>query len=151
MTTIGDTMWERLCRLVGHPELVSDPRFSTDRKRGAQYDAVIEPMLTAWGKDMTREQVVSTFTAAHLPAGPVQSAADLLDCPHMKARKMIIEFDDPVRGRLAMTGNPLKFSAVSESAAAPASELGQDTEEVLSSLLGLSAGDIADLRRLEVI
>ncbi|RDJ20637.1 CoA transferase [Bosea caraganae] len=151
MTTIGDAMWARFCTFVGRPELSSDPRFSTDRLRGAQYDTVIEPLLSEWGKDKTRREVVDAFIAADLPAGPVQSAADLLDCPHMKARDMIVEVDDPVHGHLVMTGNPLKFSAVPEATPTPAPKVGQDTDEVLSALLGLREHDIADLRRQKII
>jgi crotonobetainyl-CoA:carnitine CoA-transferase CaiB-like acyl-CoA transferase len=151
MTTIGDAMWERLCRLMGHPELISDPRFATDKDRGAQYETVIEPMLIEWGKDLTRVEAVDAFTASKLAAGPVQSAADLLDCPHMKARNMVVAFHDPNAGPLMLTGNPIKFSSVPESVPMPAPRLGQDSEAVLRRILGLSEVEVLELRRGQVI
>lgn len=151
MTTMGDAMWERLSGLVGRPDLLADPRLLTDKDRGACYESVIVPMLEDWAKDMTRAEVVDAFIAADLPAGPVQSAADLLDCPHMKARRMVLEYDDPNEGHLVLTGNPLKFSAVPETAPTPAPRLGQDTEAVLRGLLGLSDGDLVTLREEQVI
>lgn len=151
MTTMGDAMWERLCRLCGRPEFIADPSLATDKLRGEHYETVIEPMLLAWGKDKTRTEAVDAFIAAKLAAGPVQSAADLIDCPHMKARNMILEFDDPHEGHLVLTGNPIKFSAVPETVPTPAPRLGQDSEAVLRGLLGLSAQEVADLRREQVI
>ena len=151
MTTVGDAMWERLCRLVGRPDLTADPRLTNDKDRGSCYDSVIVPILENWAKDMTRAQVVDAFLAADLAAGPVQSAADLLECPHMKARKMVVDYDDPNEGHLVLTGNPFKLSAVPETVPTPAPRLGQDTEAVLRGLLGLSDSDLVDLREEQVI
>jgi len=151
MTTMGDAMWERLCRLASRPDLIADPRLATDKLRGALYESVIEPMLVNWAKDMTRTEVVEAFIAADLPAGPVQSAADLAECPHMKARHMIVEFDDPHEGHLLLTGNPLKFSGVREGVPTPAPQLGQDTDAVLRCLLGLSDQEIFALRQEQVV
>jgi crotonobetainyl-CoA:carnitine CoA-transferase CaiB-like acyl-CoA transferase len=151
MTTMGDAMWERLCRLCERPDLISDPGLKTDKQRGAQFDSVVLPMMTEWARNKTRAEVVDAFTAADLAAGPVQSAADLLDCPHMKARNMIVECDDPYEGHLVLTGNPIKFSAVPETTPTAAPQLGQNTDEVLRDLLGLSGGDLAALREQKVI
>ena len=151
MTTMGDDMWARLCTLIGRPELQTDPRLNPDTARGRLYDTVLRPILEEWAKDRTRTEVVNAFQVADLPSAPVQSVADMLECPQLKARKMIQEFDDPNEGRLVLTGSPLKFSEVEEQEPTPAPRLGQDTDEVLQKLLGLSVEELAQLHEKEII
>ena len=58
---------------------------------------------------------------------------------------MVIEVEHPVWGTLRETGNPIKTGAA-EPAHRPAPALGQDTDTVLSELLGFDAAEIAALR-----
>lgn len=151
ITVMGDAMWDRFCRMLGRPELRDDPAMTPDTARGKLYDSVIQPMLEAWAADMTREEVIARFREADLPCAPVQDTHDLLHCPHLKARHMIVEVDDPVRGRIAYTGNPIKMSAVPEEQPRHAPALGQDTAEILSRLLGLDTARLEALRAARVI
>lgn len=151
MVTMGDAMWSRLCDLIGRPDLRDDPRFNPDTSRGRRFDDVIRPMLEEWAKGMTRDEVVRQFLAADLPAAPVQNAADLLHCPQLRARQMVYEVDEPKRGRMAYTGNPIKLSDVPDLELSPASFLGEDSEQVLAELLGLAGDDIEQLRRRNVL
>ena len=49
-----EPMFEKLCRLLGHPEWLADPRFA-DRTGWARHtEDVIRPALEAWAKDMTQ-------------------------------------------------------------------------------------------------
>jgi crotonobetainyl-CoA:carnitine CoA-transferase CaiB-like acyl-CoA transferase len=151
MTTMGDPMWDRLCTLIGRPELRDDPDLNPDTARGRRYEQVLRPILEDWARELTREQVVELFRAADLPAAPVQNVDDLLHCPQLRARRMVYEVDDPRRGRLAFTGNPIKLSRVPEEEPAPAPALGEDTDEVLTKLLDLDGARLADLRARNVI
>ncbi len=151
MTTMGDDMWGRFCNMIGRPDLRADPRLNPDTARGRQYDSVIRPILEEWARDKTRTEVVDAFLAADLPAAPVQSVADMVECPQLKVRNMIQEFDDPNNGKLVLTGNPLKFSAVEEMKPTPAPLLGQDTDSVLRELLGMSEQQLAQLHEEQVV
>jgi CoA:oxalate CoA-transferase len=151
IVTMGDPMWARLCDVIGRPDLRDHPRFNPDTARGQLFDDQLRPILEDWARDRTRAEVVDLFLAADLPVAPVQNAADLLHCPQLRARRMITEVDDPVRGRMVYTGNPIKLSNVPEHDPHPAPLLGADTEAVLASLLGVSREQLDALRRRAVI
>lgn len=151
MTTMGDEMWGRLCNLIGRPELRTDPRLNPDTARGRLYDSVLRPILEEWAKDKTRAEVVNAFLGADLPSAPVQNVAELMECPHLRARKMVQEFDDPNEGHLMLTGNPLKMSGVEEQVPAPAPLLGQHTDEVLRDILGVPDHELARLHEDGVV
>jgi formyl-CoA transferase len=58
----------------------------------------------------------------------VQSTADLFTDPHVAAREMIVEIDDPVFGPLRVAGNPIKLSRHPHTPAEPAPQLGADQD-----------------------
>lgn len=151
MTLMGDAMWKRFCTMIGQPELETRSDLNPDSARGSRYETVLRPMLEEWAKGKSRAEVVELFNAADLPAAPVQDAADLLTCPQLQSRRMIEEFDDPQRGRLMFTGNPIKLSNVKETTASPAPAVGADTDDVLETLLGLSSERLAQLRAARVV
>lgn len=151
MTTMGDAMWARFCRMLDRDDLRDHPDLNPDTARGKRYETVLKPLLEEWAQDMTREQVVAKFRDADLPAAPVQNAADLLSCPHLEARRMLEIVDDPQRGRLVFTGNPIKLSNVDEETPPHAPMLGENTDQILSDLLGADDSRIAEWRASKII
>jgi crotonobetainyl-CoA:carnitine CoA-transferase CaiB-like acyl-CoA transferase len=146
MSAMGDAMWDRLCTMIGHPEIKDDPRFNPEHARGRAFDDEIKPILEEWAQDKTRDEVVDLFTASHLPAASVQNSRDLLECPQLEARNMIQRIDDPNYGAIVVTGNPIKLSALREAPFRPAPLLGEHTAEILNEVLKLSPVEIEDLR-----
>jgi CoA:oxalate CoA-transferase len=67
--------------------------------------------------------------------------------PQAAARGMIVETDHPTAGTIKMVGVPVKLSETPGAVRDPAPLLGQHTDDVLRSWLGLGDADIADLRR----
>jgi len=151
MAIVGEKMWQRMCELIGCPELLDDPRLQLDRERYRHFDSVLRPLLEKWSADKTRKEVADAFLAADLPAGPIQNAADLIECPHLRARGMIEEFDDPNFGHVVLTGNPFKLSNVAKSVPRPAPLVGQDTDAVLKFVLGMKDEELLRLRESEII
>lgn len=151
VVTMGDPMWGRLCEVIGRPDLREHPRYNPDTARGHLFDDELRPMLEAWGRDRTREEVVQILLAADIPVASVQNAADLLGCPQLQARRMVYEVDEPERGRMVYTGNPIKLSQVPDEIPPPATALGADTEAVLSRVLGMGKDQVASLRECRAI
>ena len=79
-----------------------------------------------------------------IPAGPVNSPEDLLNCPHLTAVKMFPEVDHPTEGRMRHIKVPVSFSKTPGGLYEHAKVLGENTEQILSDL-GLSDTDISDL------
>jgi crotonobetainyl-CoA:carnitine CoA-transferase CaiB-like acyl-CoA transferase len=64
---------------------------------------------------------------------------------------MLIDMEHPRGGKMKMIGNPVKVEGEEEGPFSPSPLLGQHTEEVLSSLAGLSSDEIQELRREGVL
>lgn len=57
--------------------------------------------------------------AGDVPNGPVNSVADALALNQTVARGMIVEIDDPQRGRIKTLGSPFRFDFQSEATLPP--------------------------------
>jgi formyl-CoA transferase len=142
-----EPMFEKLCRLLGRPEWITDPRFA-DRTGWARHtEDVIRPVLEAWAADKTKLEAAAALCSAGIVAGPSNLAEDIVADPHVVARDMLVEVPRPDAERpYLVVGNPVKMSRLAEGPGAPPPRLGQHTDEVLRSVLSLPDDEIAALR-----
>jgi crotonobetainyl-CoA:carnitine CoA-transferase CaiB-like acyl-CoA transferase len=137
--------WERIAKVIGRPELATDPRFraNADRMRNiAELAALIGERL----RERPSAEWIAAFEAAGVPAGPVNRIGDMLADPQVAAREMVIEVDHPRAGRTRALGMPIKFSETRGELTRPAPLLGQHSREVLEAL-GYAAAEIEALAR----
>lgn len=151
IAVVGEPIWERFCRTIGREDLLEDPNLERGMDRLERTEGLLRPIIEDWGRDKTRAQVVELLNAQAVPAAPVYDVDELLSCPHLRARNMLLAIDDPVAGRVVVAGNPIKMSGAPEPATEPSPQLGQHTAEVLSELLGLRQSDLAALAAEGVI
>jgi crotonobetainyl-CoA:carnitine CoA-transferase CaiB-like acyl-CoA transferase len=130
----GDSIFRRLMEVVGRPDLGSDPALATNAgrvSRAAEIDAVI----SAWTSRQSAHDVLAAMDAAAVPAGPIQTVADLLADPHVRARGMVEHV--AVGGRpLALPAIPPHLSATPGRTEWAGPALGAHTAEVLRDWLG---------------
>ncbi len=153
MIAIGignDAQFARCAAVLGHPEWAQDPRFARNRDRVANRDLVDGAVNAALAAD-TAEAWLTRLKAAGIPCGRINSVAQALDDPHTAARSMIETVEHPLLGALRTVGIPFKFSDTPASVRHAPPVLGQHTDEVLTSDLGMDAGAIAALRADGVI
>lgn len=131
----NDRLWERLCNILGRPDLTRDPRFDTNahRTNNAKELAVI---LNDIFKTKTINDWLSVLEEAGLPCAPINTIDRIVNDPHVKAREMIVEVEHPVAGKLKMPGIPIKLSATPGAVESPAPLLGQHTNEIITEILG---------------
>jgi len=142
--TVGannDKLWRNFCTIVcGKPEWLTDPRFEDVRSRLKNIDELEKEIEAVFAIQPTAHWV-EKLDAAEVPGGPVYSYDQILDDPHIKARKMVVEIDHPKIGRMKSLGLPVKSTGELLSIRRPAPWLGQHSEEVLRGL-GYSTADI---------
>jgi crotonobetainyl-CoA:carnitine CoA-transferase CaiB-like acyl-CoA transferase len=80
----------------------------------------------------------------------VQTIDQVFNAPQVRHREMLVTVDHPTAGTVPMAGIPVKFSATPASVRLPPPLLGQHTEEVLASWLGMGDKEIAELKRKSV-
>ena len=151
MLAIGnDKIWGAFCRTVGREDLVKDEQFATNPKRSENYDT-LRPILAEVMKQKTNKEWQDLFNANDIPNGPINTIDRVVHDEQVIAREMIVEVDHPIAGPLEMPGVAIKLSETPGAIRKPAPILGEDTEDILSRLLGLSEQDIEQLRNDRVI
>jgi crotonobetainyl-CoA:carnitine CoA-transferase CaiB-like acyl-CoA transferase len=142
--------WRALCAAIGKPALANDPRFATAalRKRNEdQLDRIIEQ----WTAARDRWESTEILQAAGVAAFPSLGARDLVEDPHMEARGYQVRLPHPVVGTRVHAGIAWKMSATPCRVRKAAPVLGEDTDSILSQLLGYSRAEIERLRRDAVL
>lgn len=124
----SNDIWQRFCQVLDAPELASDARLENGVDRAALQESILRPYIEKWASDLSAEEVTSRLNEGGVPAAPVQNVADLFDCPHVEARKMIVAVDDPVSGTLYLAGDPVKLQSFPEPTYRAAPQLGADQE-----------------------
>jgi len=147
------TLWGRLCAVMKRPDIEQDPRFATPVLRREHW-AALRPLLTAWLSTTfgSSDEALKTLNAGRVPAAPVLSPPEVVAHPHMKAREAFAEIPHPGRGTVRVTAAPFHVDGTPLKPAGPAPwRIGEDTERVLSDVLGYPAARIDTLRAAGVI
>src|SRR5438552_4997692 len=149
-TAPAQHLFERLCAMIGHPELPRDPRFASGRER-PQHIGVILEIAQGWFAARTFDKAVAELRAADLPHPAVMRMADLFRDPHYRARQMIIDVPAEGLGALPQPAVVPKLSLTPGRVTHAGGALGSHTDEILSELLGMSGDEIANLRTDRVV
>jgi crotonobetainyl-CoA:carnitine CoA-transferase CaiB-like acyl-CoA transferase len=146
----NDGQFARLCAALGHPEWGSDPRFATNERRVANRETLIGLLRGATAQRRTREWV-AMLEAVGVPCGPINTLADVFADPQVRARGMAVPLSHPAGAEVTLVANPIRMSATPPDYRTAPPLLGQDTEQVLTEILGLDAEAIARLQAEGVI
>lgn len=146
----NDRLFEKMCNLLGCPELAKDERFTSNSKR-TQNVKDLKVILDNIFVKKTRNEWLAELEAAGVPCGPINTVADVLADPQIKAREMIVDLEHPVAGSMKVPGVPIKMSVTPGAVEKPAPLLGQHTAEILREMLGMSDEEIARLQEKKVI
>lgn len=158
----NDLQFEKLCQVLGMPELSHDSRFRTNSDRVANRSILI-PLLEERFVTSPRDEWVELLEGKGFPLGPLRTVSEAFACEQVAARGMIEEMDHPAAGKVRLPRSPISFSSpglesvdamIEEEAAnqaAPPPMLGEHTEETLSKLLKMNTSDIENLERIGVV
>jgi formyl-CoA transferase/CoA:oxalate CoA-transferase len=141
--------WENFCSVLGFPELTHDPRYETMSARIANYNQ-LKPVIDRAILGMTRAEVIHRLSEVGIPAGPVNTVAEILEDPQIHAREMVVKLTDPEHGPLRFLGIPIKLSEHPGSLEALPPRFGEHNAEVLQ-MLGYDSHSIRDLTRTGVL
>jgi crotonobetainyl-CoA:carnitine CoA-transferase CaiB-like acyl-CoA transferase len=147
LQVVREHQFERLANLVGHPEWVDDERFATRQGWRDHVEVVLRPAIEAWAKDKTNSEAARILAESGLAAAPCSSAPDVAADPHVSRRTMLVEVErtDGVDQPVLVAGNPIKMSKVAEGPERNVPLMGEHTEFVLDSVLGLDQATIEGL------
>lgn len=142
-------MWAVFVGATGMQHLADDPKFATTEARWenrAEFDAIV----AAWTGQRSKHDVMETLGNAGVPCGACQDTSEVLADPHLKARDMIVDLEDPSFGPFQTAGCPIKLSD-SPVTIERAPQLGEHTDTVLTNLLDLSADELARIKEAGIV
>ena len=126
-----DRQWRSFWKLAGMPDYAEDARFITMVERSQNIDALYEIASEVISTKGTTEWL-TLFEQAEIPAGPVNSLADLHRDPHLNAMGFFRTYDHPSEGVLEIPDTPYRFDRQSLPIRSAQPQLGEHGYEVLS-------------------
>ncbi len=152
LVTGTDAEFQGLCRLLGCPELATDPRFASPFSRREKANAeALDRLIAAWCAGESRAQIENEARRHGVPAGPVMTARDHYGSSHLRARCSVWAHEDPVYGPMVEAGPAPKLSATPARIKWAGKPVGFHNEFVLKKILGLSDAQIRELDAKKVI
>ena len=144
IATTTDAQWQSLLKVMGRDELSKTPQFATPSKRVANVEQV-DALVEEWTKTKTEAQLLAELAAVRVPCAPILDIDKVANDPHLLAREMVAEIDQPGAGNIKVPGSVFKLSATPGKIKLPAPLLGQHNEEIYCGLLGYSKEEVASL------
>jgi crotonobetainyl-CoA:carnitine CoA-transferase CaiB-like acyl-CoA transferase len=146
---IGDAFFERFVNVMDLPAL-RDPAYLQQPVRYAAKEQ-IEAAINAAMRTETTAYWLEKLRAARIPCGPVNNFEQALGDTQVQARDMVVEVTLASGKKVRMPGNPVKLSGAGQPGFTRPPNLGEHTNDVLTSLLGYSADTIDRLQRAGAI
>ena len=145
--TIGaanDRNFQKVARVLGHQEWLTDARFTSNTQRIANRDELAR-LIEIETTQQPVEFWLSEFEKAGVPCGPILDYEHSLTTPQAIAREMTVDVEHPTLGTLRTLGTPIKMSSTPLNPKRRAPLLGEHTDEVLHHA-GYSDDEIEQLR-----
>ena len=147
IATIMNTLWRRLAKVIGHPELVDDPDLHNDLERYYHREKV-DPLIAEWTKARTVAEVLEKMEEAHIPCGPCLGLDEVASDPHIKETGMIeyVDMEEPGLENLPISVNPIKMSKTPARIESRAPRVGEHNADIYEDLLGYDIDRLAALK-----
>jgi crotonobetainyl-CoA:carnitine CoA-transferase CaiB-like acyl-CoA transferase len=142
--------WRSLCHAMGMPSMADDLRFADAAARKRNEDE-LDRIINDWTSQRNRWEVTELLQRAGVAAMPTFTNKDLAHDPHLRARGFLLDLDHPEVGVRTYAGVPWTMSVTPCGLHRVSPCLGQDTDDVLSRLLGYTPRQVEELRNSGVI
>ncbi len=146
----NDGQFAALCQCLGQDAWSRDPRFATNRDRVINRDVLVAD-LEALVLTRRSAEWLEIFSSANVPAGPINTLDHVFCDPQVIARGMSQSLPHALAGRVPTVASPIRFADADLATPTAPPTLGQHSDDVLQSRLGLSLVEIAQLRADRVI
>jgi crotonobetainyl-CoA:carnitine CoA-transferase CaiB-like acyl-CoA transferase len=131
----NNEQFARLCAALGEPCIAEDRKFKTNASRVANRAELTE-RLTLLTRNVKRTEILDRLEKAMVPAGPINTVADVFADPQVIARGMRLDLPSPYGKDSVVPGvrTPIKIDGKPMAAATPSPRLGEHTHEIVREI-----------------
>jgi crotonobetainyl-CoA:carnitine CoA-transferase CaiB-like acyl-CoA transferase len=145
----SESLWRRLCDLLGLSDMKEDPRFDTNAQRVANRELVAQRLCSVLA-EQDASQWQTLLVDNGIPSAQINSFADVLNHPHTTARGILTDVESERFGPMRTVAQPIKFDGHRSLEKAPPPAHGEHTRSILADL-GYTDDQIQALHRRGVI
>jgi crotonobetainyl-CoA:carnitine CoA-transferase CaiB-like acyl-CoA transferase len=136
MGATNQKLWTKLCELLGRPDLIDHPEFGTIPLRLKNREALIEELEREFAK-RDSDDWIEAMLATGIPAGPILTYPEAFEGEHGTHRRMCMEIDHPIEGKVKNIGFPIKMLGTPQQVRRHPPLLGEHNEEVFAEIEAL--------------
>ena len=133
MGATNQKLWTRLCELLQRPDLVEHADYASVSLRLKNREALIEALEREFGQRDSADWI-DAMLAAGIPAGPILSYPEAFEGEHGTHRRMCMEIDHPIEGKVKNIGFPVKLLGTPQQVRRHPPLLGEHNEEILAEI-----------------
>jgi crotonobetainyl-CoA:carnitine CoA-transferase CaiB-like acyl-CoA transferase len=137
--------FEQICKTLGCPELIADPRFESNALR-TENRRVLAALLGGKSATWKKAELLEAFIKASVPAGYHNTMQGVFDDEQILSRHVAVSLPHPQDPELRVVASPLRLERTPPQYKRHPPRIGEHTDEVLSSVLGWSAERISRAR-----
>lgn len=150
MMVMEPGQWRGLRAAMGEPAWAQSEVFDDTRAR-AEHEDIVYPMVTEWCRKRSKMELMELCQAHGCPVSAILDIAEVVEQPHLHERGYFVDVEHAYLGKVRVMGAPFRMSGSPAPSPCPAPLLGQHNDEVWRQRVGLSAADVARLRRQGVL
>jgi CoA:oxalate CoA-transferase len=148
--TITDPQWQKVLQAMDREDLISEQRYATRENRTKNMEEV-DGLVQAWCKGKTVEEVFAILKKFQVPCSPLPTFDQVANDPHLLSREMIVEVEQPVSGKVKLSGSVYKMSKTPGDRKKRVPEVGEHNQEIYGKLLEVGAEGMKKLKEEGVI
>jgi crotonobetainyl-CoA:carnitine CoA-transferase CaiB-like acyl-CoA transferase len=146
----NDGQWQQYCAAIERSDLGADPRWTKVTGRITGRDELV-PELARTMLTRTRADWLERLESRGVPCGPINNYRQVFEDAQVQHRKLRVDLQRPDGSMVSTIASPLRLQGTPPVYDRAPPTLGDATEDVLGSLLGLSSEEIARHRANRII
>ncbi|MEJ7932325.1 CaiB/BaiF CoA-transferase family protein [Ramlibacter sp. AN1015] len=146
----NDGQWLQYCAAIERPDLAADPRWTKVTGRITGRNELV-PELARTMLTRSRAEWLERLEARGVPCGPINDYEQVFQDPQVRHRGLRVDVPRGDGTVVSTIASPLRLTATPPVVERAPPRLGDSTEDVLTSLLGLTSDDVAALREQRIV
>ena len=144
ISTASQSIAERVMNMVGRPDVIQQPWFTTGRSRALHADE-LDAIVGGWIAERDNDEVLRAFEEAGAAVAPIYDISQVIADPQYQALGSVVALPDEDLGEVKMQNMLFRMSNAVGAVRHAGRKLGRDTDEVLREVLGLEESELRDL------